>query len=34
MKNKGHWLENERHDIDEDYQEALYKIKKSQLRTT
>lgn len=31
MKNKGHWLENERHDIDEDYQEALYKIKKSQL---
>ena len=27
MKNKGHWLENERHDIDE----ALYKIKKSQL---
>ena len=31
MKNKGHRLENERHDIDEDYQEALYKIKKSQL---
>ena len=31
MKNKGHWLENERQDIDEDYQEALYKIKKSQL---
>lgn len=31
MKNKGHWLENERQDIDEDYQEALYKIKKSQM---
>ena len=31
MKNKGHWLENEKHEIDEDYQEALYKIKKSQL---
>ena len=30
-ENKGHWLENERQDIDEDYQEALYKIKKSQL---
>lgn len=34
MKNKGHWLENERHDIDEDYQEALYKIKNRSCRTT
>lgn len=31
FKNDGHWLEKEKREIDEDYNEALYKIKKSQL---